>query len=315
MKKFHLKILKYFQLKLFWFFLLVIFIVLSACGDLVKESDKGACDSAIDTRSYDTALSVCTTRKDKASAYMGKAGYDIINLLKSSGTTTSAFTAPSGVSLGTDDVTGASILNILQLGVDVIADDTTRATAITNSKNNLDSASALLHPYLSDNSSPLTTDEIFLNTFALSFAMQLNQIILYDNATTSTSKIPGGNPLSCAAVSGADGADASAMLKAMDGHLWESERDGMQCIRVKAALDGLDDSSSAILALASWSPGNLLPDAIRDEVCDPLDSMTIYLTKLSDSVSKLTISGDNTASITSAQTSSNALMKNIGCKE
>ncbi|MDP6320112.1 MAG: hypothetical protein QF711_06190, partial [SAR324 cluster bacterium] len=130
----------------------------------MKESDKGACDSAIDARSYDTALSVCTTRKDKASAYMGKAGYDIINLLKSSGTTTSAFTAPSGVSLGTDDVTGASILNILQLGVDVIADDTTRATAITSSKNNLDSASALLHPYLSDNSSPLTTDEIFLNT-------------------------------------------------------------------------------------------------------------------------------------------------------
>lgn len=315
MKKFHLKILKYFQLKLFWFFLLVIFIVLSACGDLVKESDKGACDSAIDARSYDTALSVCTTRKDKASAYMGKAGYDIINLLKSSGTTTSAFTAPSGVSLGTDDVTGASILNILQLGVDVIADDTTRATAITSSKNNLDSASALLHPYLSDNSSPLTTDEIFLNTFALSFAMQLNQIILYDNATTSTSKTPSGTPLSCAAVSGADGADASAMLKAMDGHLWESERDGMQCIRVKAALEGLDDSSSAISALASWSPDNLLPDAIRDAVCDPLDSMTIYLTKITDSVSKLTLSGDNTASITNAQTSSNALMKNIGCKE
>jgi hypothetical protein len=69
------------------------------------------------------------------------------------------------------------------------------------------------------------------------------------------------------------------------------------------------------LALASWSPGNLLPDAIRDAVCDPLDSMTTYLTKLTESVSKMTLSGDNTASITSAQTSSNALMKNIGCKE
>ena len=50
MKKYHLKMLKYFQLKLFWFFLLVIFLVLSACGDLVKESDKGACDNAIDAR-------------------------------------------------------------------------------------------------------------------------------------------------------------------------------------------------------------------------------------------------------------------------
>ncbi|MDP6320546.1 MAG: hypothetical protein QF711_08390, partial [SAR324 cluster bacterium] len=76
-----------------------------------------------------------------------------------------------------------------------------------------------------------------------------------------------------------------------------------------------DDLSTAVLALASWSAGNLLPDAIRDAVCDPLDSMTTYLTKLTNSASKLTISGDNTASITNAQTSSNALMKNIGCKE
>ena len=30
------------------------------------------------------ALSKCSSRKDKASAYLGKAGYDIVNLLKSS---------------------------------------------------------------------------------------------------------------------------------------------------------------------------------------------------------------------------------------
>ncbi|MDP7614652.1 MAG: hypothetical protein QF778_05010, partial [SAR324 cluster bacterium] len=66
----------------------------------MKESDTGACDSAIDSRNYDTALSVCTSRKDKASAYMGKAGYDIINLLKSSGSSVTAYTAPSDVDLG-----------------------------------------------------------------------------------------------------------------------------------------------------------------------------------------------------------------------
>ena len=317
MKEYLLKKLKYLQLKARWYIFLVIFVTLSACGDLVKESDTGACDSAIDARNYDTALSVCTSRKDKASAYMGKAGYDIVNLLKSSGTTTDAYTAPSGVTLGTDDVTGASILNILQLSVAVIADDTTRAAAITSSKNNLDSASALLHPYLSDNSSPLSTDEIFLNTFALSFAMQLNQIILYDNATTSTSMVPSGDPLACGEVSGADGTDAAAMLKAMDGHLWTSESDGMQCARVKAAIEALDSGQNAVLVkLATWaSAGGLLPTEIRSAVCDPLTSMTTYLSKLSDSASKLTLSGDNTASITSAQTSSDTLMKTVGCKE
>jgi|TARA_B110000914_G_scaffold169915_1_gene150540 hypothetical protein len=318
MKKHLLKKLEYLQMLARWNIFLVIFVVLSACGDLVKESDSGACDSAIDARNYDKALSVCTSRKDKASAYMGKAGYDIVNLLKSSSTTTSAYTAPSGVSLGTDDVTGASILNILQLSVLVIADDTNRAAAIRSAKNNLDSASALLHPYLSDISSPLTIDEIFLNTFAISFAMQLNQIITYDNATTSSSGIPSGNPLACAEVSGADGTAAAAMLKAMDGHLWDSERDGMQCARMKVAIEALSgsDQAAALIELATWgSAGGLLPTSIRTAVCDPLVSMTTYLGKLTDSVSKLTLSGDNTKAITNSQTSSDTLLKTVGCKE
>ena len=64
MKEYLLKKLKYLQLKVRWYIILVIFVTLSACGDLVKESDTGACDSAIDSRNYDTALSVCTSRKD-----------------------------------------------------------------------------------------------------------------------------------------------------------------------------------------------------------------------------------------------------------
>jgi len=43
--------------------------------------------------------------------------------------------------------------------------------------------------------------------------------------------------------------------------------------------------------------------------------MTTYLSKLTDSVSKLSLSGDNTASITSAQTSTETLMKTVGCTE
>ena len=47
-----LKKLKYLQLKARWHIFLVIFVALSACGDLVKESDTGACDSAIDARKH-----------------------------------------------------------------------------------------------------------------------------------------------------------------------------------------------------------------------------------------------------------------------
>ena len=136
-----LKIFNSIKLILFLILVLGVITVLTACGDLVKESDTGACDSAIDSRNYDTALTACTSRKDKASAYMGKAGYDIINLIKSSGTPVPKFTTPTA--LGTDDVAGASILNILQLSVANYDNDDARATAIANSRTNLDSASAL----------------------------------------------------------------------------------------------------------------------------------------------------------------------------
>ena len=303
-----------------WSLISGIIFVLSGCGDFVKETDAEACNKAIDERDYDTALSTCTSRKDKATAWMGKAGYDIVNLLKSSSTAPSAHTAPSGVSLGTDDISGASILNILQLSTSVISDDTKRATAITNSKNYLDNATALLHPYLSDNSSPLSADEILLNTFALAFSMQLFQVITYDNATTATSILPDNDSegLTCSEVDDADGTEAQAMLKAMDGHLWTTERNSIQCLRMKTAIESLStsDKNAVLVELANWaSAGGLLPSAIQTAICDPLASLLTYLSKLTDSVSKLTLSGDNTKAITDAQTSTNTLLKQVGCKE
>ena len=313
--------LKYRQLIMHWNIIFGIFLVLSACGDLVEESDTGACDSAIDARNYDEALSVCTSRKDKASAYMGKAGYDIINMLKSSGSSATAYTAPSEVSLGTDDVAGASILNILQRSVAVIADDDARATAIANSKTNLDSASALLQPYLNDNSQPLSTDEILLNTFAISFAMQLHQLESFDKKTTSTTVSPEGGDnatnLSCTGVTNAN--LAGDKLIAMDGHLWSTEMNGMQCKRIKDAIQGQDNASYKDYAydnLSAWKlSGGLLPDMFREEVCEPVVSVETYLTDLTANIAKLSLSGDNTKAITNAQTSSNTLMKAIGCKE
>jgi len=302
-----------------WSLLSGIFFVLSGCGDFVEETDAEACNKAIDVRDYDAALSTCTTRKNKATAYMGKAGYDIVNLLKASSSAPSAHTAPSGVELGTDDISGASILNILQLSTAVISDDTKRATAIANSKNYLDNASALLHPYLSDNSSPLSADEILLDTFALAFSMQLYQIITYDNATTAASIVPTADDslnLTCPEVDGADGTEAQAILKAKDGHLWSTERNAIQCQLMKTAIDSLSSGQAAVVnELENWSKGDALPETISNLVCNPVNNLITYLSKLTDSVSKLTLSGDNTKAITDAQTSTNTLLKQVGCKE
>ena len=313
-----LKIFNSIKLILFLILVLGVITVLTACGDLVEESETGACDSAIDARNYGEALLVCTEREDKASAYMGLAGYDIINLLKSSGSGEKYNDDNvSGDGLKKDDVSGLSILNLLRLSVDDIADNDTRTTKIKDSKSYLDSASALLHPCISDNCTPpITTDEILLDTFALSFAMQLNQLILYDNATTSTTTFPDNSTgnLVC------DNATArtASELRAMDGHLWTAERDGIQCNQVKSAILALStDNATKVLDNISnrGTKGGLLPIEIRATVCDPITSLTTYLSKLTDSVNKLTLSGDNTKAITDAKTSTDNLTKTVGCVE
>ena len=303
-----LKIFNSIKLILFLILVLGVITVLTACGDLVKESDANACNSAIDARNYGEALLVCTEREDKASAYMGLGGYDIINLLKSSGSSSEKYEVDS--SLGTDDVSGLSILNILRLSVDDIPDNDTRATRIADSKNYFDNATALLHPCLSENCTPpITTDEILLDTFALAFAMQLNQLIIYDNATTSTTTFPNDSQVCVKA-----NATTASELRAMDGHLWTAERDGIQCNRMKTAIAAADNQTAVLLELATWKTGTKLPSVIYDTVCEPILSLTSYLSKLTESIDNMTtLSGDNTKAITDAKTSTDNLTKTVGC--
>ena len=318
-----LKIFNSIKLILFLILVLGVITVLTACGDLVKESDAGACNSAIDSRNYVEALSVCTSRKDKASAYMGLAGYDIINLIQSSGTSTSTLIDPTGSTLGKDDNVGASILNFLQLSKKVIPDNDTRTEKIASSKTYLDLASSKLQPSLGDNTStppPLDTDEILLNTFAISFAMQLNQIMIFDNETTSKTKFPTrvGNAQLCAPVDNV--ADNTSVLIPSDGHIWDAERNGMMCARIKNAIDALNndgDESNLIVALAALNEGEALPTSIFKTVCDPLKSLTDYLSDLALNLTELkkaiSLSGDNTKVIEQADNSTQAMMAAIGC--
>ena len=322
MQKNLLKKAKYLQCRVRWHVFFVFFIALSACGDLVKESDDGACENAIDTRNYDKAISACASKKDRASAYMGKAGYDIINILKSSGSSSMAYTVPANAALGTDDVSGGAVLNTLQLSVAIIPDDTKRGAAIVSSRTNLDSASALLQPYLNE----LSTDEILLNTFALSFAMQLKQLELYDNVSATTKAYPtyvgggtGVDDLACVAVTNSTtDTDAKAKLKFRDGHLWTTERNYMQCRRLLKTINDLDGTprTNAFNAFVIWVNNGgtgTLPEPFATSVCAEIVSLTIYLTKLNANIAKLSLSGDNTKAITNAKNSTNALMTSLGC--
>ena len=312
-----LKKLNSLKLILFWNLFLAIILVLSACGDLVKESDTGACNNAIDSRDYDTALTVCTSRKDKATAYMGKAGYDIINLLDASSKPAKKHDKDSN--LGTDDPAGASILNILKKSPTDIENLTERAVKIISSIDNLDSASALLQPYLSDSSSPLNKDEILLNIFAISFAMQLYQIFNFDSGTTSKNTWPKieGTTMTCPPVDTED--TAGSNLQAQDGHIWDKERAGVQCALIKNAYntqEGIENKATALANLIVWIDNEtrgLLPEPFDSAVCDPINPLTKYLTKLSDNIKEFSLSGDNTKAITDADNSTKEMMKEMGC--
>ena len=166
---------------------------------------------------------------------------------------------------------------------------------------------------------------MLLDTYAIAFAMQLDQTIMYDNGTTVTSVVPSGSvgSLSCDnPVDVSDSTEAQTTLKAMDGHIWTKERDYIQCMQMKTAIESLsseEDKEDVIDELENWTEGSELPEAISDLVCVPLSDLIKYLDRLKDNINKigenLSLSGDNTKAITNAQSSTDNLTKAVGCKE
>ena len=211
-----------------------------------------------------------------------------------------------------------------------IANNETRATKIEESKTYFDLASSKLQPHLGDNTSkppPLNKEEILLNSFAISFAMQLDQLILFDNKTTSTHSVPRPHTdnltlLTCEPVSGYDSEASKAKLIKMDGHLWSTERNGMQCARVLNAYNAADNKTGAADNLTTWvrntaggDNDSKLPPPFYDAVCPSFDSLTNYLTDLAANILKLALpdNNTNTEAITDADNSTNELMRTIGC--
>ena len=149
--------------------------------------------------------------------------------------------------------------------------------------------------------------------------MQLNQIMIFDNETTSKTTFPSGNAetLLCVQVDNVE--DNTSVLIPTDGHIWTAERNRMMCERVKNAVEALPTNKKAAVVsdLGSWESGDALHEDIFETVCGPLDNLTTYLSHLALNLTELkkaiSLSGDNTKVIEQADNSTQAMMAAIGC--
>ena len=229
------------------FFLVVlvsgVVFVIWGCGDLVQEDDStSGCDKALNSRDYDSALSKCTERKDLAAANMGKAGFDVINLISSSSESTSAITDSTITALlGKDNVSFVTALNTLQLTTSAYPDATDREAAIEAAKLSLETVIDLY-----DGVSDQSTEELVLQTFSALYATNLELLLILDvgmatslDITASTFAtdfvasagkhlITGDPSVPSSSVAASVFADSTTsvdvVLKPLDGRVWEFEQ-------------------------------------------------------------------------------------------
>jgi hypothetical protein len=200
---------------------LIVFLI--SCGDLQKPSSTSKCDDALNAQNWDIAISNCSSSRSKGDAYMGKAGFTIMNLMdRSSGETKPSHvsTAESNNSLGSLDSTGAKIFYILGFGYSQINDDADRKSAMDSKKTNLDNA-------IDSYKGVITSDKdaALMYTYANVFAMQIDISQKYDKETgkASSGLISG---ISCPnTVSGNSG------NKMHDGYLFKYEENQSNCAK------------------------------------------------------------------------------------
>ncbi|MBF0237353.1 MAG: hypothetical protein HQM12_06585 [SAR324 cluster bacterium] len=167
--------------------LFLFLIIPGGCADIVQPSNASVCEDAFNARDYDTAIEKCTDRKSLAGAYLGKAGFDIVSLLKSSESPVETLNDPTGGQLGSDVSAGASVMNILQIGTAQISSSTDRLTAMETIRTYLAKVSELLKD---KTASDLSGDEIFLEIFASLFDTVLVYVETLDTGTTDDDGVP-----------------------------------------------------------------------------------------------------------------------------
>jgi hypothetical protein len=87
------------------------------------------------------------------------------------------------------------------------------------------------------------------------------------------------------------------------------------CARIKNAIE---DNASGAADIVSWMASNKeLHSSIYATVCGPLESLTIYLSRLALNLTELkkaiSLSGDNTKVLELADNSTKAMMAAVGC--
>ncbi|MBF0286780.1 MAG: hypothetical protein HQM14_03105 [SAR324 cluster bacterium] len=217
-------------------------LIIWGCGDIVPEDEAtSGCSSALNDRDYDTAISKCSGRADLAAAYMGKAGYDIINLLDASGKSVKAITDTSATNvLGSENVGFAFSINALKLSESDIPDETQRQTAMEDSKEALEEVIDLF-----DGATDQSGSELVLETFATMFAVSLEMVLLLDIGIATTLSISDGSLATTfiantgnhlitddssitSYVDTTSLADSSntvgVVMKKLDGRIWEKEQ-------------------------------------------------------------------------------------------
>ncbi|MGK5092423.1 hypothetical protein WDW89_10485 [Deltaproteobacteria bacterium TL4] len=306
--------------------------VLAGCADgSSSQSDASACETAFNERKYAVALEKCKTRKDIAGAYLGLAGYDIINLIESTENSVSAKKDPTaGKLLGTDTTAGASVLNIFKIGEGQYANKADRVTAINTSQTYLGSAIDLLKDESADD---LSEDEILIEIFATLFSTVLSYVDLLDVGIASASSTPilsedftdaSGNPdplklilfnpavhtlLACGTIDGVD----DVVIEA-DGHVWAGEQNNAICqIFLNAA-------NVTTIVNETIANGTLTINANRVSaaVCSSLSPMVRKFALFTAALAKLVVkvgsdSVSSSATISNSTGAINDLLATYGC--
>ena len=194
-----------------------------SCSDLQTESATANCSDALNNQNWSVAISSCSG-KSKGDAYMGAAGFTTINLMENSGTVTKPnyIKNASGVTL--KDENPAKILKFIGIDYEKKPNESDRKTLITNAKKNFDLAmsSDAYYGALSSSDDRIKKDSALMYIYANLFALQLEQIKLYDSGAiascTLSSNCSGGNVIKFAKESGGNKA-----LVLYDGYIFKED--------------------------------------------------------------------------------------------
>ena len=219
------------------FICLVVFLI--SCGDLQKPSSTSKCVDALNAQNYDLAINSCTSKK-KGDAYMGKAGFTILNLINNS----SGETMPSNIAttkasnaLGNLDDTGAKILYILGFASTQDSDSDSRKAKITSSLSNFKKAISSYQGIIANDK-----NAALMYTYANVFSMQLNQSLNLDKNTVGSSQMkPCSSDIS-----------NNAVVK-FDGYLFEYEQFKASCSKSFSQM--CTDQSETISYIAKIADG------------------------------------------------------------